>query len=52
MDYEEEFKKLQEMELEWQGKIDQLRKKRDAIVSNYIASLRADLIKKKKENLK
>lgn len=51
MDYEEQIKKIEVLEAKWQKEIERLRKKRDAIVSNYIADLRSDLITKKKAQL-
>lgn len=40
MDYEEEFKQIQKIEEETIARLSRLRAKKDAIVSNYIASLR------------
>jgi hypothetical protein len=40
MNYEEEFKQIQKIEEETIARLARLRAKKDAIVSNYIASLR------------
>ncbi len=52
MDYEEEFKQLQQMEENILTRLSRLRAKKDAIISNYIASLREEKIKNLREEIR
>jgi hypothetical protein len=51
MDYEEEFKQLQKIEEETLARLSRLRAKKDAIVTNYIADLRAKKINSLKQEM-